>query len=378
MHLLLQHLERILAEYAGGQPLQHFLKEYFRRYPKLGSRDRRGLSDAAYAWFRAGRALSEDSHSVDEKRLAAMQLCGLRPKAFAQFFPEEWTMDNATLPSQFDVKQEAIFPFGIPLSDGVGAEEWRASLLRQPRLFLRIREDSARVEKALQAQEIPHEWLSEHCLCLPNGRKVEGLLPESSYVVQDASSQACGALLRGEHGEEWWDCCAGAGGKSLLLADKTPGISILATDLRGSILQNLAARFRRYRLPMPERKTLDAADAGATIALLGSRHFDGIICDVPCSGSGTWARTPEQAYFFEPKQLEAYSTRQHDILKNAASFLARDGRILYITCSVFRKENEDVVEAVAASEGLRIVSMQLFNGIAQQADCLFAAELRAE
>lgn len=378
MHILQQHLEHILTQYTGRLPLHHFLKEYFRQHPKLGSRDRRGLSDAAYAWMRAGKALAKDTHGIPEKRLAAMQLCGLRPKAFATFFPPDWSTDTAALPSDFHVALADLFPFDIPFSEGITKEDWTASLLRQPRLFLRIRHGHAQAEAALTSQGIPHEWLSESCLALPNGTQVEGLLPEDSYVVQDASSQACGALLQAKAGEHWWDCCAGAGGKSLLLSDKAPDSLLLATDLRESILQNLAARFRRYGLPLPEHKVLDASDADATQACIGQRRFEGIICDVPCSGSGTWARTPENACFFQSGQLAAYSDKQQKILNNAARYLAPGGHIIYITCSVFRTENEDVLETVAPKAGLRIVSTQLFNGIARQADSLFAAGLRKD
>jgi 16S rRNA (cytosine967-C5)-methyltransferase len=376
MHILQQHLEHILARYTGSLPLHHFLKEYFRQHPKLGSRDRRGLSDAAYAWMRAGKALEKDTHNLEEKRLAAMQLCGLRPKAFAPFFPPDWSTEAPELPADFHVALPDIFPFDISLSSGISREAWTASLLRQPRLFLRIRGSQATTEKILQKECIPHEWLGESCLALPNATKLEGLLPEDSYVVQDASSQACGALLQGKAGERWWDCCAGAGGKSLMLADSAPGISLLATDVRASILKNLAERFRRYGLPLPERAVLNASDAQATQACIGERCFEGIICDVPCSGSGTWARTPESCCFFQPEQLASYASRQRDILKNAARFLSPGGRIIYITCSVFHAENEDVLETVAEKAGLRIVSAQLFNGISRQADSLFAAELR--
>ena len=161
-----------------------------------------------------------------------------------------------------------------------------------------------------------------------------------------------------------------------MLADASKGIELLASDVRESILQNLAARFRLYHLPMPERLVLDSADAKAAANALGSRQFEGIVCDVPCSGSGTWARTPEACYFFQLDTLEAYTNRQLSILKNAANYLQMGGRIIYITCSVFRAENEDVINAISAEAGLAIESYQLINGISIAADSLFVAILR--
>jgi 16S rRNA (cytosine967-C5)-methyltransferase len=372
MHYLWQHLETILSVYNGKLPLHHFLKDYFRQHTRLGSRDRRGLSDAAYSWYRAGKALAGDEHDIKMKRLAAMQLCGLRPKAFAAFFPDNWQDGN--LPG-FHIQREEIFPYDIAFSEGISKAEWMSSMLRQPRLFLRIRKDHDQVTRVLQAQHIPHEWLTPHCLVLPNGVALEGLLPADAYVVQDASSQATGNYLDGKKGEHWWDCCSGAGGKSLMLTDASKGIHLLATDIRESILQNLTSRFRQYHLPLPERIVLDTADAGQVAALIGDRKFDNIICDVPCSGSGTWARTPESCYFFEPDMLEQYKIRQQSIPGNAAQYLKPGGRIIYITCSVFRAENEAIVSSVAAQHSLRIETSQLINGIAHAADSMFVAVL---
>jgi 16S rRNA (cytosine967-C5)-methyltransferase len=161
-----------------------------------------------------------------------------------------------------------------------------------------------------------------------------------------------------------------------MLSDNSLGVRLLATDVRESILQNLSARFRQYSLPLPEQRVLDASDAKALASALKDRKFQGIICDVPCTGSGTWARTPESCYFFKPETLEHYTSRQQAILRNAAQFLAPGGRLVYITCSVFRAENEDVVQAVAFEQNLELVSSGLINGIAIGSDSLYAAQLR--
>lgn len=374
MHYLWQHLENILSIYDGKLPLHHFLKTYFKSHPKLGSRDRRGLSDAVYSWYRVGKALSADGHDVQLKRLAAMQLCGLRPKAFASFFPDSWTEGSDVLPD-FSVELTEIFPEHIPFSEGITHEGWIMSLLRQPRLFLRVRKEHKKFERVLSEKAIPYEWITNTCLALPNSTKLEGLFPEDAYVIQDESSQATGMYLQGKAGQQWWDCCSGAGGKSLMLVDNSPGLHLLATDVRESILQNLAARFRQYSLPLPERLVLDASDAGILASNLRGRRFQGIICDVPCSGSGTWARTPESCYFFKPETLALYTVRQQAILSNAVQYLAPGGRFVYITCSVFRSENEDVVNSIAARAGLAIESAGLISGIAIRADSLFVAVL---
>lgn len=383
MRYLWQHLEQLLRTYDGRLPLHHFLKSHFKKHPKLGSRDRRGLSDAVYAWYRVGNVFIYDEHNKEVLRLAAMYLCGMHPQAFAVFVPEEWRTPSRNLRERlslleregFVVTLEYIFPYDISFSPGIIADSWRASLLRQPQLFLRIRRRKAEVTAILQITSGQYQWLDETCLALPNGSKMEGLLPADSYVVQDASSQATGKYLRATSGGPWWDCCSGAGGKSLMLSDASPDISLLATDLRQSILRNLEERFRRYHLPTPEIAPLDAGDEEACRHLLGNRRFDGIICDVPCTGSGTWARTPENCYFFNPETLTTYTKRQKAILRNASYYLAPEGKIIYITCSVFRAENEEVIEAIAAEGKVKILSSGLINGLSIDADSLFVAEL---
>lgn len=385
MRYLWQHIEHIVSVYDGKLPLHHFLKNHFKSSPKLGSRDRRAISQAVYSWYRAGHALSADTtQPLQIKLLAAMYLCGGAPKILTGAGHEHYQIYPGSPAGAADelnkagitVAPASIFPHDIPFSEGIDKGEWRAGMLAQPRLFVRIREKPTSVRTILEKAGIEHEWISETCLAFPNGTKLEGLLPDKTYVVQDASSQATGAFLYGKPDEHWWDCCAGAGGKSLMLADYSSGIHHLATDVRESILQNLAARFRQYHLPLPTRKVLDAADKTVLASALGSRRFEGIICDVPCSGSGTWARTPESCYFFQPETLEHYTGRQYAILSNAVPYCAPAGRIVYITCSVFKAENEAIVERVAAEKKLLIETSRLVNGISIGADSLYVAVLR--
>ncbi len=375
MSYLHRHLEQILSGYSGGLPLHHFLREYFRRHPKLGSRDRRGLSDAAYAWYRVGKMLHHAPCSEEEKHIAALQLCSLRPKAFEAFFPSGNEIESSLVPANFALRADEIFPFEIPFSEGIQRCDWLESMKRQPRLFLRIRSGQKEIISILEEKNIAFENLGNNCLALPNGTDVERLFQADRYVVQDASSQACGAFLIGKNQERWWDSCAGAGGKSLLLTEQSKGISLLATDLRPNILHNLKDRFRSYHLPIPECLSVDVSHAQGLAAHLGKRLFEGIICDVPCSGSGTWARTPENCYFFQPEALKKFNEKQVNILINASRHLAPGGRIVYITCSVFRCENEAIVEAASAATGLQVVTMKLINGLSVQADSLFVAAL---
>ncbi|MEO6833717.1 MAG: methyltransferase domain-containing protein [Chitinophagaceae bacterium] len=384
MQYLWTNLETILGTYDGSLPLHHFLKDHFRKNKKLGSRDRRGLSDAAYAWYRAGKCLSSEHADAKTLQLAALYLCGLEPKAFQQFLVEKWGTNSNDLATRIatlkacgiEVDFEKILPEFIEFSEGMKREEWLQSMLQQPRLFLRIRNRFEPIKQLLLKEQISHEWLSEHCLALANGTDVGTHFSAESFVVQDASSQKTGAFFKIEKCATVWDCCAGAGGKSLMLRDRFSHSKILATDIRKGILQNLKERFETYKIASPETLAFDVTDSAALQAQLGSRKFDVIICDVPCSGSGTWARTPESCYFFEPHSLEILHQKQVQILENAVDYLKPNGRIYYITCSVFETENEKVISEIASKKNLEIEVANLINGISMKADSLFIASLK--
>ncbi|HYK56845.1 MAG TPA: Fmu (Sun) domain-containing protein, partial [Flavisolibacter sp.] len=104
--------------------------------------------------------------------------------------------------------------------------------------------------------------------------------------------------------------------------------------------------------------------------------FDLVICDAPCSGSGTWSRTPEQLKFFKKEKIEQYAQLQKSIALNAAKSVKLQGYFLYITCSVFKKENEEVVAFIKANTPLQLVSSKYFMGYDRRADTLFAALFR--
>ncbi len=360
MRYLLQHIRTITDSYDGSLPLSHYLKNHFRQYPILGSRDRKQLSAMAYSWYRCSNGILSAA-SFEERLAYALHICGhsaMIPLVHKEPF---------TTGISFDA--DKLFPSDISLSAGITREEWLHSMLSQPDLFIRIRKNKTDIIKKLDAAGITHSDINELCMALPNGSKIDSILPADSYVVQDASSQQTGKWFAPVKNESWWDCCSGAGGKSLLLKDMEPSIKLTVSDKRASIIRNLLQRFGQYNHSTPESIITDVSDAAALNTTLNGRKFDHIICDVPCSGSGTWARTPEQLHFFREAAITEFSALQQTIATNAAQHLKDGGTLFYITCSVFSAENEQVTERITANTGLRATEMQLINGIAPRAIC---------
>jgi 16S rRNA (cytosine967-C5)-methyltransferase len=111
---------------------------------------------------------------------------------------------------------------------------------------------------------------------------------------------------------------------------------------------------RLQSYPYADRVRSEVLDASSS-AIESSPKFDLILCDVPCSGTGTLARNPEIRLRLRPEELSRQAARQRAILREALQRLAPGGRLVYSTCSLEPEENEGVVEALATEQGLHLL-----------------------
>jgi 16S rRNA (cytosine967-C5)-methyltransferase len=146
-----------------------------------------------------------------------------------------------------------------------------------------------------------------------------------------------------------WDCCAAPGGKTLILVRRLGSAEIVASDVSAKRMAQTEARMRRYAYA--QRVRFAVADVADAKGIEGS--FDLILCDVPCSGTGTLAGNPEIRHRLKLEELARQAERQRAILTGALKRLAVGGRLVYSTCSLEPEECERVAEAA----GLRRVSV---------------------
>lgn len=159
------------------------------------------------------------------------------------------------------------------------------------------------------------------------------------------------------------DACAGSGIKATGLALMMGGASrLVACDLSPDKLNELVANFTRLRLEPPRAFACDFTDAGACGSLQAgfAQGFARIYVDAPCTGTGTLRRLPYKRYQLRPGDAARLAETQLKLIQSAATLLAPDGDIVYITCSLQREENELVVEQACASAGLGMDGEQLF------------------
>jgi 16S rRNA (cytosine967-C5)-methyltransferase len=139
------------------------------------------------------------------------------------------------------------------------------------------------------------------------------------------------------------------------------------------MLYNLKRRFQEARIPLHHLFTQDITKKSG---LESDNLFDIIICDVPCSGSGTWSRTPEQYKSFKPDSLLAFNDTQRQVVQNALPHLKKDGLLFYITCSVFKDENENIVKDIIARNKLDLLDLNYIKGYEKKADTMFVAVMK--
>ncbi len=373
----------LIHQYDGSVPLAHFLRNYFAQHKKHGSKDRKWIAHLCYTYYRLGWALRD--LPAEERLRAAIFLGNETAGEWNIVFNDNWLgtwsadlqerlATLASFYSSFSVT--SIFPWDDQLSSGIDPRAFSFSHLIQPDLFVRVRPGREKlVLQKLAAAQVPFEQETGSCLRLPNGSKIETVLEiDRDVVIQDKSSQEIGGLLQTiATGLQLttpnvWDCCAASGGKSILAKDVLGSINITVSDIRPSILQNLAKRFERSGIKNFESFICDLSSHKPPAV-----YPDLIICDAPCSGSGTWGRTPEQLYFFSQEKIESYAALQKKIVTHAISRLNKGGYFLYITCSVFAKENEYIAEMIQKELKLELVKAAIIKGFDVKADTMYAA-----
>jgi 16S rRNA (cytosine967-C5)-methyltransferase len=218
------------------------------------------------------------------------------------------------------------------------------------------RDAALKICEADQEEPAPGEMFSENGGDLPH-------LDDGSRLVAELAAVAMPGAKR------VWDCCAAPGGKTLILARRLGSAEIVASDVSVKRLAQTEARLRRYAYA--ERVRFAVADAADVKGVAGS--FDLILCDVPCSGTGTLAGNPEIRHRLKVEELPRQAERQAAILEGALKRLAPGGRLVYSTCSLEPEECQRVVEKVG---GVRKVPVDgLMGKLGEQGILLDAVEL---
>ncbi len=238
-------------------------------------------------------------------------------------------------------------------------------------VFLRVNLRKASVEAVqatlseagIDAQRSP---LSETALEIaPGARGLRNLqiFNEGLVELQDAASQAVVDALPLRDGMRVLDMCAGGGGKTLAMGARAD-LRLQAYDSAPARMRDLADRAERAGLPVTMTDTPEA-----------DGPYDLVLCDVPCSGSGSWRRAPDGKWLLTPDVFAALGRTQAEILDRAAGLVAPEGALAYATCSMLEPENGAQIEAfVARHPEWRVVTQRAWR-VTDGADGFFVTVL---
>ena len=262
--------------------------------------------------------------------------------------------------------------------------EWLMNKIRNPEKELPPLSESAPIilrangnRDKIMAQ-LKDEGLSvEKCRLSPLGivlQKYVNLSTVKAYKkglieVQDEGAQLLSLDLNIRPQMSVFDFCAGAGGKSLIFAQMMQNKgSILAYDASYKRLSELMKRAKR---------------AGVSIIKTVSRlpesfkKFDFVVVDAPCSGTGTWRRTPDMRFKITQNQIESLVQTQADILNQAKEYVKNGHFLVYITCSMLQDENENQIEQfLAENQSFRVVKTAHWSPYLTQTDGFFSCVLQ--
>ncbi|MBM3507738.1 MAG: RsmB/NOP family class I SAM-dependent RNA methyltransferase [Alphaproteobacteria bacterium] len=379
-------LDQILSQ--PREPADRVVAGWFRQRRYAGAKDRAYIQNLVWSVLRRRGALEWSLGHADVGEASARSL------VLASLVAEEG-LDDAALADRFSGAEHAP----PPLTDtdraavaavravGDGAPDWALGnyppLLDEP--LREVFGDDAAAETAALAERAPADLrvntlkadrdaaiaalaregitaqptpLSPVGLRLDARANVAGsnAFRDGLVEVQDEGSQLVALLVGARPGETVIDWCAGGGGKTLALAAQMQNEGrLIAFDVAETRLEAASHRIARAGVTIIETRPMHEA---ATVLGSIGEGADRVLVDAPCSGSGAWRRNPAAKWRTTPATIAGHAGQQQAILASAAGAVRPGGSLVYVTCSLFRAENQNQVDGfLAAHRNFRLGSV---------------------
>jgi 16S rRNA (cytosine967-C5)-methyltransferase len=368
----------VLDRIRAGEPAEKALTNWARGARYAGSKDRAALRDHVFSVLRCWRSCAARGNGENGR---ALMLGSLRAQGLDTdgiFTGEGHAPARLTEPERSPGVPDAAAARDLPdwlwprfvASLGTAAEAAAEALRARAPIMLRV--NPRRAARAVAQARLVDEGIVTRPVDIANNalqvlegeRKITG---SQSYAdgwieLQDGSSQAAMEALEVPNGARVLDYCAGGGGKVLALASRVEG-AFFAHDAAPQRMRDLPAR---------------AARAGVEVRVVTQPEglFDVVLCDAPCSGSGTWRRTPEAKWALTPERLAELTQLQGRILTEAAPHVAPGGVLAYATCSVLEEENQEVIRRFSSNNPEWALSHTQHWPISETGDGFYLAQLK--
>lgn len=363
-------VEILFEIFHNGRRTDRTLDYHFKRQKKWGARDRRWVAEQVYGCVREWRhclacldqpwsddslpAFSEHGPRPDQKLVSDVLKVHLLSKGMdLSGFQEPapgWkklpiTADQLASDWFYQLGREQLEDWGeILLAQNTQAPAFlRVNLLKAPDVdscVTRLKGEGIPV-KAVDGHEVALQLLERKNVFQTK------VFEQGWLEMQDLASQHVAPMLDPQPGERVVDACAGAGGKTLHLAERMKNKGqLIALDIHEWKLKELKKRARRAGVNNIETRELSSSKV--TKRLKGS--VDALLLDVPCTGSGVLRRNPDPKWRLLPEEYKSTLELQQNLLSSYAPMLKPGGRLVYSTCSVLPEENSGQVKRFLESE----------------------------
>ena len=375
---LIQHCANILGEILDFHgPADMKLSNYYREHGKLGQKDRVEIAECIYGIIRRLRFLKKiNEDDGNYKKLVIAWLIKTEGRSIRELEHGlskdeiEWAKslksrdtESYTWPEKLSLPDWLwdllVEQYGLDEAIDLGR-----SFLEPAKLDIRINTVKISREEliellAKEIEDIEVMAYSPSGIRIPRGTSLSKnpLFVEGKIEVQDESSQILSFIVDAKRGLMVADFCAGAGGKSLAIGAimKNTG-RIYAYDISEKRIINLGKRLKKSGLSnLFAQKIKNEKDAK-----LKKLHgkFDRVLADVPCSGTGTFRRNPDLKWKNSIEDLDELNIKQLAILEEAKKLVKKEGRLIYSTCSLLKRENESIVEKfLDGNKNFRVISV---------------------
>ena len=342
-----QAVAELIGEiFADRQPADNILNAYFRERRFIGSKDRKFISTEVWNIIRHRRRLEFEAQSSDIRKIMLVYLkdsnfdetfaggqYGMQPLTEEE---ETWLHNLQEIPYTEDVEAECprwlydkIKDMTLLKSLNVSASaDFRVNAKSRETVIQKMRDEGFDVVPTpfspigIRAQERIN---LNNCMAFQDGL----------IEPQDEASQLVAMLIDAKQDHRIVDYCCGAGGKSLALAYLLQNKGkIEAHDVDAKRMDALDERMRRLQISNIVKVNTEQVKG----------DYDRFIIDAPCSGSGTWRRSPDAKFRLTPQKLQTLIKTQAEILNLAADKVKNGGEIVYITCSILEDENESQID----------------------------------
>lgn len=325
------HVLAFFRGYDPSCPLDLALHRYFAAHKALGPNERKNLGNTVYGMVRWEPLFAYHAPSRPQ------QLPLWRLFEQGKFIPSKRTPEHVLFGTPPFLYEKLVFHYGKEKGQAL-------ALLLNEEAPVTIRANTLKTSREALLELWGRECAVEPCEDAPEGIRFAHRVPlfsspafqDGLFEVQDEGSQQVAALVKAKPGDLVLDYCSGSGGKALAFAPKMEGKGqIFLHDIRASALTSAKKRFKRAGIQNGQFLSPGHPQLGR---LRGKCHW--VLADVPCSGTGTLRRNPEQKLRLSAALLERLAAEQRAIFEEALSYLHPKGTLVYATCSLLPEENE--------------------------------------